>query len=664
MGETCRIYQGLSGDSVNSIWKDESQFEKRHKWLLAMIIFVGVILLGRMFYLQILNGGQYDLESKENRIRVLNVMPQRGNVYDVNGKLLVTTRIAYTIALIDLGEEKVRQSATILSQLLEIPAETIIAQVDNRERRAEAVRIAIDIDFAMVTKVMERTESLPGVYIDYLPIREYPYGSVLSHALGYLSEISQEDLDSWAAGQGYSIGDLVGRAGLERSYESILRGTNGGVIVEVDSQDNLIRVLERVEPVAGKDLHLTIDIELQQKAEALLENSLVTIRNQPWGAFVAKEAYSGAFVMLENQTGRILAMASYPDFDPNEWELGVLKDEDKRIQYLIGSKEYPNAMLNRAVLAALPPGSIFKPITLAAALESGVVDPQEKILCKGYYDVLDANNPPKCWVYPSSHGWVNAEEAIAHSCNAYFFEVGRRMGIEALDQYAEIFGLGEDTGFEDLLFESEDNYQFTHRSNPEYKMWAYENYLISDEDWYEGETIFSAIGQQYSAFTPLQMASAMAQIANRGNRYAPAIVDYMIDSEGNRVQIFQKSLLGSAEFEESTWDTIHEGLVAVTQSGGTSERTYFGNLENIYLWRDLPFEVAAKTGTAQVANDLLDLKSHAWFSAYAPAVNPEITITMVIEAGRSGSSSCGPAISQMIRYYFDQTLLPIKLIEQ
>ena len=186
--------------------------------------------------------------------------------------------------------------------------------------------------FRSVTKVMERTESLPGVYIDYLPIREYPYGSVLSHALGYLSEISQEDLDSWAAGQGYSIGDLVGRAGLERSYESILRGTNGGVIVEVDSQDNLIRVLERVEPVAGKDLHLTIDIELQQKAEALLENSLVTIRNQPWGAFVAKEAYSGAFVMLENQTGRILAMASYPDFDPNEWELGVLKDEDKGIQ--------------------------------------------------------------------------------------------------------------------------------------------------------------------------------------------------------------------------------------------------------------------------------------------------------------------------------------------
>jgi penicillin-binding protein 2 len=649
---------------MSSIWKDESQANKRQKWFFAMIILVGIILLGRMFYLQILNGSQYDLESKENRIRVLNVMPQRGNIYDVNGKLLVTTRTAYTVAMIDLGEDKVRQSAEVLSQLLEIPAESIIAQVDNRERRAEAVQVAIDVDFAMVTKVMERSESLPGVYIDYLPIREYPYGSVLSHVLGYLSEISQDDLDTWATGQSYLIGDLVGRAGLERSYESILRGTNGGIIVEVDSQDNLIRVLERVEPVAGKDLHLTIDIELQQEAEALLENSLITIRSHAWGAYLAKEAYSGAFVMLENKTGRILAMASYPDFDPNEWELGVLKDEEKRIQYLIGSNEYPNAMLNRAVLAALPPGSIFKPITLAAALESGVVQRLETIQCKGYYDVLDETNAPKCWVYPSSHGWLNAEQALSHSCNAYFFEVGRRLGIDALDQYAEVFGLGEDTGFEDLLFESEANYQFTHRSNPEYKVWAYENYLISDEDWYEGETIFSAIGQQYSAFTPLQMASAMAQIANRGNRYAPALVDYMIDSEGNRVQIFQKSLVETAEFKDSTWETIHQGLVAVTQSGGTSERTYFGNLENIFLWKDLPFKVAAKTGTAQVANDPLDLKSHAWFSAYAPAEDPEITITMVIEAGRSGSSSCGPAISQMIRHYFDQTLLPIVMIEQ
>ncbi len=649
---------------MNSIWKDESQTNKRQRWMLVFIIFVGVILLGRLFYLQILNGSQYDLESRENRIRVLKVMPQRGNIYDVNGELLVTTRTAYTIAMIDLGEEKVQQSAQVLSQLLNIPSESIIAQVDNRERRAEAVYVAIDVDFAMVTKVLERSESLPGVYIDYLPIREYPYGSVLSHVLGYLSEISQDDLDTWAAGQGYVMGDLVGRAGLERSFESILRGTNGGVIVEVDSQDNLIRVLERVEPVAGKDLHLTIDIKLQQEAELLLENSLVTIRSQPWGTYQAKEAYSGAFIMLENKTGRILAMASYPDYDPNDWELGVLKDEEKRVQYLIGSKEYPNAMLNRAVLAALPPGSIFKPITLAAALESGVVQRYETIQCKGYYDVLDTDNPPKCWVYPSSHGWINATEALAHSCNAYFYELGRRLGIDELDHYASMFGLGEDTGFEDLLFESEGNYQFTHRSNPEYKVWAYENYLISEEDWYEGETIFSAIGQQYSAFTPLQMASAMAQIANRGNRYAPALVDYMIDSEGNRVQIFQKSLLKTADLQATTWETIHQGLVAVTQPGGTSERTYFGNLENIYLWKDLPFKVAAKTGTAQVANDPLDLKSHAWFSAYAPAEDPEITMTMVIEAGRSGSSSCGPAISQMIRHYYEQTLLPIEIKKQ
>ena len=647
---------------MNFLWRDENKAHNRDRWMVFAIIFVGLILLVRLSYLQLIQGANYESESIENRIRVLRVMPQRGNIYDVKGRLVVTTRTAYTIALIDLGENQVKQSAEVLAQLLNIPMESIIDKVNQRERRAEAVQIAIDVDFTMVTRVMERSESLPGVYIDYLPIRVYPYGATLSHVLGYLSEISQDDLDTWAAGQGYISGDLVGRAGLERSYESVLRGSSGGVIVEVDSQDNLIRVLERIEPTPGKDIHLTIDIELQQKAEELMEGSLSVIRTHPWGVSQAKEAYSGAFVMLENQTGRILALASYPDFDPNDWELGVLQEESKRIQYLIGSEEYPNAMLNRAVLAALPPGSVFKPITVAAALESGLVEKYETIECKGFYDVLDKNNAPKCWVYPSSHGWVNAVEALSHSCNSYCFELGRRLGIDTLDEYAKMFGLGEDTGFEDLLYETEASYQFTHRSNPDYKTWAYENYLISEEQWYEGETIFSAIGQQYSAFTPLQVASAMAQIANKGNRYAPALVDYIIDNQGNRIQVFEKSLLKTVDFQDSTWDTLYQGLIDVTQTGGSSERVHFGGLENLYLWKDLPYQVAAKTGTAQVANDPQDLKAHAWFAAFAPVEEPVVTIAMVVEAGRSGSVACGPTVSQMLRTYFQNPLLPLDIV--
>lgn len=647
---------------MKTIWLDEND-QARYKRVLFLLLLIGLLLLSRLFYLQIVKGAQYELESKENRIRVLRIMPQRGNIYDREGRVLVTSRTAYTISLIDMGEEKVKQAAEGLAELLNLSAQDIIEKVNSRYRRSEAVQVAVDVDFALVTKVLERQERLPGVYIDYLPIREYPNGSALSHVLGYLSEISQEDLDTWANSQGYYIGDLVGRAGLERSYEEVLRGESGGLILEVDSSDNLIRVLERIEPVAGQDIYLTIDLELQILAEDLMQKSLTTVRNQPWGSYQAKEAYSGALVMLENKTGKILAMASYPDYDPNDWEMGVLSDQEKRLKYLIGSTEYPNAMLNRAVLAALPPGSIFKPITLAAALENNLVNRYETVNCLGYYDVLSKDNPPKCWVYPSAHGAVNAISGLSQSCNSYFFELGRRLGIEELDKYATYFGLGEDTGFRDLLYEAEDNYNFTHRSNPDYKEWAYENSLVIEDHWYDGETIFSAIGQQFSAFTPLQMASAMAQFANRGQRYAPALVDYVIDGQGKKIQVFKRTLMENLKLSDETWQIVNDGLVAVTQRGGTSERVYFGYSENLYLWQDLPYQVAAKTGTAQVADDPLDLKSHAWFSAYAPADDPEITITMVIEAGRSGSSACAPAVSQLIRSYFDNPLLDLKYID-
>ncbi|MCE5197095.1 MAG: penicillin-binding protein 2 [Negativicutes bacterium] len=647
---------------MNPEYLAEMDSRRRFRFIVICLVAVGVLLIGRLFYLQIVKGEEYDSSSQGNRIRILTVLAQRGDIYDCNGKLLVTSRAAYSVRMIDLGEEKVRQSAELLAVLLNLPVETILDKVNNRETKAEPVNVAVNVDFTTVTRVKEQSESLPGVYIDSLPIREYIYGATLAHVLGYIAEISQEDLDGWAANQGYKAGDLVGRAGLERSYESVLRGKDGGLVVEVDSQDNLIRVLERIEPVAGRDLHLTVDIDLQLTAEECLEKSLTTIRQQVWPSYQALSAYSGSLVMLENETGRILAMASYPDYDPNDWEFGVLTEEGKRLQYLIGSKTYPNAMMNRTVLAALAPGSIFKPITLAAALESGVLQLDETVECKGYYDTLDSVNPPKCWVYPNSHGWLTGTQAISHSCNSFFYEMGRRVGIDRLDYYASLFGLGEDTGFKDLLYEAEGDYSFTHRSNPEYKLWASENGLIADEPWYEGETIFSAIGQEFSAFTPLQMVDVMAQLANKGERYAPALVDYIQNADDSIEQVYQKTLMESIELKDSTWNAIQEGLVGVTKAGGTSETASFGTQAALNLWQDLPYDVAAKTGTAQVANDPYDLKSDAWFSAYAPADNPKIAITMSVEAGRSGSSACAPTVSQLIRQYFGNTKLNLQFI--
>ncbi len=628
---------------------DEEKNSSRFTALRWVVFAIATLLIGRLGYLQLVKGDFYDQAARENRIRILPIAAPRGQIFDRNGKPIAVNRPSYTVSLVDMGNGT-DQMVAPLAQLLGMKEEEIRKKIaDNNNRLFEPIRIANRVSMEVVTKIEERRSDLPGVYVEYVPIREYPNGDLLAHVIGYLSEVSPDDLAGWA--KDYKLGDIIGRSGLERSYENVLRGKDGGILVEVDSNNQLIRVLGREEPLPGNDIYLTIDLDLQRVAEENLRSSLQTIRTHQWSNNRAPYAYSGAVVAMNPNTGAVLAMASYPNYNPNDWAAGRLDDENLRIKYLIGSEQYPNAMLNRAVLAALPPGSTFKPMTLAAALEQGVVSTSETVFCNGFYTTVDPDNPSKCWNWDrGGHGSVNSWQAIRDSCNVYFYEMGRRLGADRISEYAAKFGLGEDTGMTDLIYDRESDPAFTHRSDTAYKQWAYNQKLVDTNVWYPGETIYSAIGQQYSAYTPLQMTIATSTIANRGTRYAPYLISKIV--RGQSVEERSgKQVMGTVDLQPSTWQSIHQGMVAVTSYGGTSYSISYGNNPALMPWRDIPVAVAGKTGTAQVANDPNDMRAHGWFIAYAPAEKPEIAIGMVVEAGRGGSASSAPTVSAMIKQY-------------
>jgi len=663
--------------------EDEVIVRGRYRLSLLFVIAVGFLLLWRLFQLQIVQGYLFQEEARSNRTREMFVTAPRGRILDVNGVVLAYTRSAFAVSLLDLGNGNVARVIPILATILDAEESELLEKMESNAKfsRMWPIRLIAGITDEQHVKLSENLEKLPGISIDYVPVeRVYPQGSALAHAIGYMGALDQDDWDEWAQNAGYDLNELVGKKGLERSQESWLRGEPGRYLVEIDALGNTVRELSRIEPIPGNDVYLTIDIEFQKLAEELLIKSLSTVRMQPMQRYRASYAFSGSLVALDTTDGSILAMVSYPNFDPNAWSFGVIRDpvlrdlyfelaldEDTGEGVFRENLSYHASLVNRAILGALPPGSIYKPVTLAAALECGLVSLSETVFCTGTYEqYADVGVRPRCWIYPDAHRAVNGTQAIRDSCNCYFFEMGRRVGIDLLDQYAAAFGLGEDTGFRDLLYASEDNLESTHRSNTEYKAWAYENGFSFDSDWYEGETIFTAIGQGFNAFTPLQMALMTQQIANEGKRYHPFFVEKVVGVDGKilyRAPIRDPAVL---QLKDSTWKAIRDGMIAVTRVGGTSYQAVFGPVnEAVKLWSGLSINVAAKTGTAELGSDVdpSGEKAHGWFIAYAPAEEPRIAIAMVVENGRSGSYACGPTVSSLIREYLQQPQLSITFIE-
>lgn len=560
-----------------------------------MIISVLVIavLIGRAAYLQIYQGEYYAGLADGNRIRIVPSMAPRGTFYDRNGELLVTNRPGFSVSLLPLTAPISDDVIARLSDLLKVPTDEIKTKIAGHSG-FNPIRIKTDVTPDIVSIIEEQKSQYPGVVIEVTPIRDYILKQEGAHTFGYVSEINDTELEKMKD-EGYKSGDIIGKFGIEKIYDKELRGENGGQQVEVDVSGKPVQILGRKEPVPGDDLELTIDIKLQQAAEKAVDEQLTQIG-----------AHAAAAVVMNPQTGEILAMVSRPAFDPNLFAHGI---SSKDWNQLNNNPYHP--MDNKTITGEYPPGSTFKIVTGTAALTEGVVTPDEQIFDSGHHWIIPKGNADG-----EALGWLNFRSALAHSDNVYFYEMGNRLGIDRLEKYARMFGLGAKTGI-DLPYEASGLV-----ANRRYKEKNFD-----DGEWYMSETFDAAIGQGFNLVTPLQAAMVMGEIAADGKRYKPHVVNRIIAPDGSVVKDFQPELLSQLDVPEEDIKLVQDGLHDVTKYGTAASS-----------FRGFTVDIAGKTGTAENSQG----RDHGWFVAYGPFDNPNVVVAVIVENGGYGSQSAVP----------------------
>ncbi len=597
----------------------EAPDDLRRRAALAAV-FVAVAFLAvtaRLFVLQVGQGANWLNLSESNRMRVSRIAPTRGVILDRNGEALVDNRSSFDVVVVPEDAKNLEETIRQVSEFLgaEPPTrEQLIASTRQRPPY-EATVIFRDVDFEKVVVPLE-THRLewPGIGLELGPQRTYPRHEVASHLLGYVGEISQNELGSRSD---YRGGDMIGKFGTEKAYESVLRGSPGGRQIEVDALGRRLRVLSEVPETPGNSMVLTLDLRLQAFAEQMLEGR------------------EGAIAVLDPNNGSVLALASKPAFDPNEFVRGIGPTAWKR---LMTDKAKP--LNDRAIQGLYPPGSTFKIITAAAALETGVVTPFTRVFCPGSYHF--ANRDYHCW-NRRGHGSVDLHDALVHSCDVYFYQVGQKLGVDTIAEYAHRFGLGEPTGI------ALDHEKAGLIPTADWKLKRYK------EEWFAGETLSVAIGQGYVLATPLQMANVIATVANGGTRFRPHYVDRIEGPTGDVVQQMEPEVAGVAGLRKTTLLQIRDALRDVVNApGGTGKKA---KLPTILM--------GGKTGTSQVfrmahqmktAGLARHLRDHAWFVAFAPVEKPEIAIAVLVEhAGTGGGATAAPIARDIADFWFGMT---------
>jgi penicillin-binding protein 2 len=569
-------------------------------WLSVLVV---AVLIGRAGYLQIYEGDYYARLAEGNRIRIIPTMAPRGTFFDRNGELLVQNRPGFAVSLMPVMTKIDPVVISRLSELLKVPVEEINKKIE-AHTGFDPIRIKADVTPDIVTIIEEQKNNYPGVIIEVQPIRDYMNKEEAAHTYGYVSEINDMELEK-KKDEGYKSGDIIGKFGLEKIYDKELRGENGGQQVEVDVTGKPVQIIGNKPPTPGDDLYLTIDKNLQTAAEKAVDEQLKLIH-----------ANAAAVVCMNPQTGEILAMVSRPAFDPNLFAHGISsKDWNK-----LNNNPY-HPMDNKAITGEYPPGSTFKIITGTAALTEGVVTPSELIMDSGHHWII-----PKGNAEGEALGLINFQQAMAHSDNVYFYEMGNRLGIDRLEKYARMFGLGKITGI-DLPYESDGLV-----ANRRYKEKNFE-----DGDWYLSETFDAAIGQGFNLVTPLQAAMVMGEIAADGKRYKPHLVNRIVGPDGKTVREFKPELLGTLDVPAEDIQLVQTGLHEVTKYGTAAS-----------IFRGFPIEIAGKTGTAENPHG----RDHGWFVAYGPFANPDIVVAVIVEQGGFGSQSAVPIGRKILEAWF------------
>lgn len=579
------------------------KYAYRLEFMMVSGLLVILILIGRMFYLQIIKGSTYRRQAEGNRTRYTRILAPRGIIYDCNGEELANNKPGVMVSLVRQTGAYKEETLERLSQLLNIPVADIKETIRLSGGSSEPIRLVRNASPEVVDKVEENLRYLPGVMLEVQPVRNYPNKQLAVHALGYVGEISDYEIEQGAYSD-LKAGDIIGKFGLENYYDSYLRGEDGSYREEVDVAGRVVQIMDKVEPKPGQGLVLTIDAKLQRVAEEAVDRQLRAIG-----------ARGAAVVAIDPNNGEVKALVSRPGFDPNWFVNGI---SEKNWKYLNTDPFHP--MTDKVIAGEYPPGSTFKIVTGSAALEEKKVTPDELIYDSGRHWLIDMRNAGG-----EALGYINFKRALAASDNVYFYEMGNRVGIEALDKYAKEFGFGQTTGI-DLHGEAQGLI-----ASPEYKK------KVFDEDWYLGDTFNTAIGQGFTLATPLQVAEMLSAVATDGKRYKPHLVSKILNDDGSVAKTFEPQEEGKLPISESTLKLIQEGLEAVTESGGTAA-----------FLKNLPVPAAGKTGTAENPHGL----EHGWFIAYAPTTKPQLVVVCIVEQGSFGTISAAPIVKNILEYVF------------
>ena len=603
--------------------------EQKFRFLAGLVIFVFVTLTIRLWYLQILEGATSMVKSRANQTRTIKINAPRGIFYDRKGRILVSSRLSHNVSVVPDDIKNKPEELALLSRLLNIPKATLMDKLkpDPKHPRNpyQYLPIAKDIPPDTAIKLLEEKFNLPGVEVDEVPVRWYRYGEIASHLFGYIREINDDELKKYKD-QGYRMGDIIGKTGLEKTYEDTLRGEDGGKVFEVDITGRSIPLdKDKIDSVPGNNLRLTIDLTLQQAAEQALKDQFEYL--QKYSKY--HNAKSGAVIALDPRNGNILAMVSEPGFDPNLFAGTMPQDAYQKIRS-------EQALLNRNTQGTFAPGSTFKPITVFSALMEHKVTVKDKFLCNGY-DIVWGKKLP-CWIStatsgPREHGWETVIDGLKNSCNVVMAALSRLVGPEKLAQYARFFGLGKPTGLN--LYPQESSGLVP---DPE---WKKKRRPSGESFWSPVETGQLAIGQNALTVTPIQLAQVYAAIANGGKVYRPQVVSAITSPEGKVIKKFSRQLTMDLNISPQDRDIVQQGLVDVVNEGGTAGGAFSGFPLDIV-------PVAGKTGTAQHPpgdNDAL-------FASYAPSNKPEIVVIVLIQQGGSGSGTAAPVARKILETYF------------
>jgi penicillin-binding protein 2 len=591
---------------------------------LVVLIFVMLMLSGliaRMYQLQIVEHDIYTTLSDKNRVQVQSVPPPRGLIYDRNHVLLAENRPVFSVTLVPERVDGMAHTLAQLRDLLDVSDEDMERfrrRLQEPRRPFQEIPLSYELSEQEIARLAVHRHELPGVEVKAELVRYYPYSKLTSHSLGFVGRINREELQRIDP-VNYAGTNYIGKSGVERFYEKVLHGKVGYQHVETNARGRTLRVLERENPVPGEDLQLHLDLRLQKRAYELLDGR------------------RGAIVAIEPATGGILALASVPGFDTNQFVTGIsVKD------YRALNEDHDNPLFNRALRGQYPPGSTIKPMLAIAALDSGTVDRNYTVWDPGYFQLTNGGRRYRDWKR-GGHGWVDMMDAVSQSCDVYFYDIAVKMGVDTMYHYLSRFGFGEDATLDVTAALS------GLLPSPEWKRAA------RNKPWYPGDTVNMGIGQGFMLATPLQLATATAVIANRGRWVEPRLLK-SIDGDTPVEKYLPAHTHKSIKLKNpENWEFVIKTMEEVMQGRHGTARA---------AGRDAPYRMAGKSGTAQVyslaedeeydADEIRErLRDHALFIGFAPADNPKIAVAAIVENGGGGSSTAAPVVRAM----FDAWLL-------